>query len=202
MAMRKRLGEILVRYYRVPAESVDAAVAAQASGAGRLGETLLRVGAVTEHDLVRALAFQQGLPIALNLSTANIAREVLALVPAVIAAWDRVVPVAIAKTAAGERLLVLAMADPFDQKVLRELEEMTGCAIQPAITTHEEINRALRLFYGNAQVAEPSRPADSSAHVFGDEPRHPSQVDEKETRRDGRGARIPASPEFSSTTEH
>src|SRR4051794_27257764 len=112
MAMRKRLGEILVRYYRVSAEAVDAAVAAQASGAGRLAEGLLGVGAVGDHALARAFGFQQGLPIALNLSAANIPREALAHVPAVIAAGHRVVPVGMAKAWKGEPLLVLAMADP------------------------------------------------------------------------------------------
>src|SRR4051812_21351088 len=86
--MHTRLGDILMRYYRVREDQIDAALDA----GGFLGEALVRQQSLTEHDLARALAFQLGLPVAMEIAHARISEHVLAAIPRGIAAWEQIVP--------------------------------------------------------------------------------------------------------------
>ena len=56
-----RLGELLQRDFGLDAAAVQAALAVQAAKGGRLGEILLRQGAIKEETLITALAQQYGL---------------------------------------------------------------------------------------------------------------------------------------------
>lgn len=56
-----RLGELLHRDFDLDAAAVQAALAVQAAKGGRMGEILLRQGAIKEETLITALAQQYGL---------------------------------------------------------------------------------------------------------------------------------------------
>ena len=147
MSALPRLGEILVRYYRVPETTVEGAATALSAVPGRLGDVLLTIGAVTEDDLARAVAFQRRIPVALNLQNAIIDPAVLRLVPAVIAAWDRVLPISRTARAVGPDALLVAMSDPSDVELCRELEALTKCEVQPAVAVENDLRAAIRRFY-------------------------------------------------------
>jgi len=147
MSSLPRLGEILVRYYRVPETTVEGAATALSAVPGRLGDVLLTIGAVTEEDLARAVAFQRRIPVALNLQNAIIDPAVLRLVPAVIAAWERVLPISRTPRAGAPDDLLVAMADPSDVELCRELEQITKCTVQPAVAVEADLRAAIRRFY-------------------------------------------------------
>ena len=150
MSALPRLGEILVRYYRVPETTVEGAASALSAVPGRLGDVLLTLGAVTEDDLARAVAFQRRIPVALNLQNAIIDPAVLRLVPAVIAAWDRVLPISRTKREDGRNDLLVAMGDPGDVELCRELEQLTKCVVQPAVAVESDLRAAISRFYTGA----------------------------------------------------
>src|SRR5438105_2337706 len=108
--MAPRLGEILVEDYRLLPAEIDAALSAKRPGE-RLGEILVRMGMITERDLVTALGRQLGIPVLLGLARRSVPEEVLALVSLSVAERKLIVPVEIAPP----NLLVVAMADPTDR---------------------------------------------------------------------------------------
>ena len=142
----ERLGEILIRHHQVPTSTIEGAVRAQRAVGRKLGDVLLVIGAIREDELARALAYQSRLPVALNVARTEIDPEVLRLIPPVIAAWERVVPVS--RTPGDDRdLLLLAMEDPTDEALCLEIEALTGCEVQPAIASESDLDAAIAHHY-------------------------------------------------------
>ncbi len=67
MGSRRQLGQILVEDYRVLGEDVTKALGSQKYVPDRLGALLVRMGVLSERDLVTALAQQLGCPVVLEL---------------------------------------------------------------------------------------------------------------------------------------
>jgi type IV pilus assembly protein PilB len=143
--LEKRLiGEILVSRQMVTAAQLDEALRVQRTQRPGvfLGEVLIQLGYVSDIDIVTALVLQCNLPY-IAVSKHEIAREVLALVPAEVARREKVVPL--------DRIgsvLSLVMHNPIDAKLREDLERATGCQIAVFISTRGEIERALERFYG------------------------------------------------------
>ena len=155
MSSPGKLGEILVRYYRIPESTVEGAASAQGAVGVKLGDVLVEIGVLSENDLARALAFQHRVPVALNLARATIDPEILQLIPPVIAAWEKVVPI---KCIDGT--LLVAMEDPNDASLLAELEALTGFRVQPAIAAASDLREAVRRFYAGGEVSVPDEDDD------------------------------------------
>src|SRR5207247_7042364 len=141
---RRRLGGILGQDHRVRPEDVESALCAARPG-DRLGTMLLRMGAVSDRELAAALGHQLGTPVLIGLTRLEIPDAVLALVPHRYAEKKLVIPVEL--VAGTPARLLLAMADPTDREVVRSLAGIGGFAIMAAISTEEEIRRALKVFY-------------------------------------------------------
>lgn len=146
MPVRTLLGEILVTDYRVPVEHVEEAVRAGRGTGRRLGQVLVRMGVLSERDLVTALAQQLAVPVVLELPTLEIPETVLALVPIVMAERKLVIPVEVCGSRSNP-FLVLAMADPTDDACIRGMEGLVGFQVLPAIAPEEDVRRALKVFY-------------------------------------------------------
>lgn len=154
--VQEKLGEILMRYYRVSPASIDAALATQRYvGRGRLGDMLLRQRAVTEENLVRALAWQHKLPALIGIAGMEIPKEILELIPAGIAAWERLLPVARTTAPDGTRYLIVASTRPRDAALVEELETLVRCRVGIALTTEDDLAVALRRFYGSGATTRP-----------------------------------------------
>jgi len=175
VGLKKKLGEILVRYYRVPAAAVDAALASQHDYRARLGEALVRDGALGEDDLVRALAYQHGLPAVFQISTALIDGATLASLPSWLVAWEQIVPVARTQGRDDRPQLVVATAEPRSRELVAELEKHAHCSVQLVLTRPDEILSALKRFYtgpaalhgGRAVAGEEHEPTALSKTVPG-----------------------------------
>jgi type IV pilus assembly protein PilB len=140
--MAPRLGEILVEDYRLLPADIDAALRAKRPGE-RIGEILVRMGLLSERDLVTALGQQLRIPVLVGLPRREVPEEILALVPLRTAERKLILPVAIEPP----KTLVVAMADPTDAKTIAMLQGLCGFTVQPAIAPEEEIRRALKVFY-------------------------------------------------------
>ena len=143
---RPKLGEILVEDYRVAPEDVESALRAQRFSTERIGRLLVRMGVLSERDLVTALGQQLRVPVVIGLPRLTIREDVLMLVPMRIAERKLVIPVDILEAGA-ERFLVLAMADPTDESVVESLQGLVGLSVQRAIVPEEDVRRALKVFY-------------------------------------------------------
>ena len=77
----RRLGDILVEEFALPAERLDAALAVQAVKGLRLGATLVEMKALGAENLARALARQFDLPYLATLADDQADTELLAELP-------------------------------------------------------------------------------------------------------------------------
>ena len=189
--MGRKLGEILVEDYRVLAEDIEQALAAQRYVPDRLGALMVRMGVLSERDLVTALGQQLGCPVVLELPRLLIPDELLQMVPIRTAERKLVIPVAISGKSTA-RCLILAMADPTDRATVDAIERMTGFDVLRAIAPEEEVRRALKVFYFSAPQRDMNEVSESFELIR-------AQMHERTgpgsaaSGRPGRGA-IPTSP--------
>jgi hypothetical protein len=107
---------------------------------------MVRMGVVSDRELVTALAQQLECPVVLGLPRLQIEADILALAPVGIAEKKLVIPIAVNGRSTA-RCLILAMADPTDQAVIAAVEQFSGMDVLPAIAPEEDLRRAFKVFY-------------------------------------------------------
>jgi hypothetical protein len=140
--MAIKLGELLLNEKLISPEQLDEALKSQTIFGIKLGSSLIELGFITDEQLCRFLSRKLGVPAVSPRAMSSISPEVLALVPAELAAKYRVVPIR-----ADGKKLALAMADPTDFKAIDEVAFVTGCVILPHIVPDVRITSALSKFY-------------------------------------------------------
>lgn len=141
---RKRLGEILVEEGILSEFQVNTALTDQKKWGGKLGEHLIRLGYLTEEDMVNALRNQLKIP-SVNLRKVKIPTEVLTAIPEDILKKHGVLPVGI-KDINGKEFLVIAMSDPSNLNSVDELQFATKYKIMPALAGPVTLERAIRYY--------------------------------------------------------
>jgi MshEN domain len=154
-----KVGELLMHAGVIDQAQLTAALAEQQRWGRRIGVTLIKMGLVEENHLIRALAQQLGLP-ATSLIGRRIAWEVIALVPARIAAEHSVIPLFVKRNGGGGKLF-LGMEDPSKIEVLDDLCFRTGLEIQPVMMGPTELAQAIDRYYGNRKGARSPGARDS-----------------------------------------
>jgi type IV pilus assembly protein PilB len=145
---KKRLGDLLVENGIITEEQLRIVLEEQKkNNKMKLGDILIQLGYLTEQKLIEVLEYQLGIP-QVNLFKYHIDPAVLQIIPENLAKRYQVIPI----RKEGNRLLV-AMADPLDYFAIEDLRMSTGFQIDPAISTRNEIQRAIAKYYG-LQVSE------------------------------------------------
>ena len=132
--IEKRIGELLVARGLVTAGDVDQAVSAQSEIGGYIGETLIKIGAVSEDDLVLVLAEQMGVSLLSQEEVPDATHQItdaakmLALTPRWLNAQNSVLWTA----TEDDRTLVVASLHPLRPE-LRETLESAMAAASPDI---------------------------------------------------------------------
>ena len=161
--MTQKLGDWLRSKGKVTEEQLQRALHDKAFFGERLGNSLIKLGLIDEDTLGAYLAEQARTRYAPALRLENVPPEVLAAVPARLAAKYCIVPIAIEG-----RRLHLAMRDPKDLIALDEIAFLTGLPIEPYVATEFRLIRAIDRHYhislGTKTIPvapgppEPSRP--------------------------------------------
>ena len=146
MTKNLKLGEILKQAGVIDDFQLNSALSYQRHWGGRFGESLIKLGYLTEDKLQDFLARQFDLP-QIELFGRKIPKDVLAYIPPEKAREFRVLPVE-QKETNGTIHLVVAMTDPTNLMVTDSLQFMTGCRIKPALATDEAITSAIEKYYG------------------------------------------------------
>lgn len=145
---KKRLGEALVSAGLITPEQLEKAIELQRSSGKRIGEVIVSMGLVDEEKLHRVLAQELGLPF-LAEREIEIRPEAAALINEQAARRYRAVPI--------ERrgqTIILAMADPQNVFALDDVAFITGCEVQPVVTTERGVDRAIYLAYRRTDPAD------------------------------------------------
>ena len=141
ISKKQLLGQILIKRNLISADQLKEALELQKKEGSVLGEILVRLGYVTERDIVVALIVQCGFPyIAVN--KYEIDSKVIQLISQETARKYHVMPL----DRVGDVLSVV-MANPLDLSMIEELENMTGCRIATFIATKAEIDEAISKWY-------------------------------------------------------
>lgn len=146
-----KLGEMLTKAGRISASQLDAALAHQKTVGGRLGAALIKLGYVTERELLGFLAEQLGMPL-VDLATASADPASLALIPRQRALELNVVPLR-QQIVHGSNGLLVALSDPTNYQLIDSLRFMVGQRILPALALEAEIRTAIDRLYGTPQEA-------------------------------------------------
>jgi type IV pilus assembly protein PilB len=133
----RALPDVLLQDGLVTSAQLDEAWAEHERSGAPLGHALVRLGHLTESELVRALASQIGLDF-VDLSEHQVDAAAVTLLDPAVCRRHCVLPVAVA-----DRRLVLAMADPGNVFALDDVRHATGREVQPVVATRDDLLSAI-----------------------------------------------------------
>jgi type IV pilus assembly protein PilB len=136
-----KLGDILLKTGDLSAADLETALAEQRRSGQALGEVLIRLGSVSEERLRMALCRQLHIRF-FSLDTIIIDPTLRNLVNEKFAMKHRTVPLARVGN-----LLVVAMDDPTQTRVIDDLQRSTGLKVEIITSTSAHITRALERLY-------------------------------------------------------
>ncbi|NOZ94599.1 MAG: type IV-A pilus assembly ATPase PilB [Acidobacteria bacterium] len=157
--MALKIGELLLRAKLIDEEKLQSALDEQAQLGGRLGEHLIRLGYVTEEDILDCLSQQYGVP-SINLRHFDIDESIVRLIPADVARKYQFVPVS--KTGA---TLTVAMSDPTNVFAMDDITFITGYRVEPVVASEEALREALDKYYGTTHAIELKKVMDDLSTV-------------------------------------
>jgi type IV pilus assembly protein PilB len=137
-----KLGDLLLKAKLITQDQLDAALKSQREEGGKMGEALVRVGAVSENDITETLSQQFGVP-SIDLASFEIDPSVIKIVPGDVARKYGVLPVN--KTGA---TLTIAMGDPTNVFAMDDIKFMTGYNVEPVVTSAVALRKAIDRHYG------------------------------------------------------
>jgi type II secretion system protein E len=138
----KQLGQILVIQGKLDADDLELALREHHKTGERLGTILVKMGLVSEEDVLRALAEQLQLPF-VRLSEVQIPKEVIEKIPAKIVSHYNLVPLE-----QSNGTLRVAVSDPLDVHTLDDLRLILKTEVEPVVALPKDINEAIKRYYG------------------------------------------------------
>ncbi len=144
---RLRLGEILVSENVISEAKLEEALSKK--GSMKIGEYLVENSIVTEEQIAAALASKLGY-LQAELSAIEIPDEINSLVDIKNLKKNRVIPIGYKD--GNMNILQLAMADPTDINAIDDISIITGCQVEPLVSTPRAVMLALDRFYGSDEM--------------------------------------------------
>ncbi|HNR29258.1 MAG TPA: ATPase, T2SS/T4P/T4SS family [Candidatus Hydrogenedentes bacterium] len=141
VATDRQLGDILVEQGVISPLQLDEALQRQRLTGDMLGRLLVRMGYCEEQDVVEALAVQNGME-RVDISKLKINQDVIRKVPADVAKFYNIIPV---RETNG--VLVVAMADPLNLRILDDLRQILGCEVRGAVSNQADVANAWKNNY-------------------------------------------------------
>jgi len=141
------IGEILRETAKLPPEKVEEALALQrGEQAGtRIGEILVRLKAVSEEDVLRALAIQLDLPFLARIEPETVPGDLAAKIPIHFAKQARVLPLGTSADA-----VRIAVGDPLDTASQDSVAMLLGAPIAPEVALPSVVLDAINAVYDRA----------------------------------------------------
>jgi len=144
MAVRKRLGEMLLEAGVIDQNQLDAALGHQRKWGGRLGQALVDLNLTSEARIVEALSHKFGYEVVqiAGLQGGPVLEGALRLLPREVASRHNVLPYA-----ADTSTVSVAMSDPGNIAVVDEIRFRAGRRVKVALAGDREIASAVRRLY-------------------------------------------------------
>jgi type IV pilus assembly protein PilB len=145
---RKMLGEMLISGGMIKEEQLTRALDEQKKRGGKLGEVLVDLGFISEHNIATFLGRQLHIPF-IEIEKQLVDVESVRLIPADMARRLMAIPIYRDKEA-----LVVAMADPLNIFGLDDIRKAAGREIQQVVATRNDIQKAIDRYSGMSQTIE------------------------------------------------
>lgn len=145
-------GQFLVNAGRIDAAQLESALALQRELGGRVGESLVSLGHISESLLFRELARKHGVRYVL-LGNFRVDPGVLRLVPERLIRSRRVLPIALVQEQ-GRTTLLVATSAPQDLALLDEVAFAAGMRVKGALASDRDLDLAIERHVG-LDVAAP-----------------------------------------------
>ena len=139
--MNSELGPKLIEAGLIDSGALKKAQEIEHAQGGDLLGHLLKLGAVSEEDLLRFLSNHYGAP-SVNLDQIEIDPDVVRLIPAEVATKFSVIPI----SRIGRQLMV-AIANPGNFFAIDDIKFITNLEVEPFVTTEDQIRRAIDKYY-------------------------------------------------------
>ncbi len=146
--VKKRIGEMLVAGGLIKEEQLMRALEEQKKRGGKIGEILVDLGFINEHNLATFLARQLHLP-HIEIEKQLVDPDSVRMIPADMARRITAIPLYMDKEA-----LVVAMADPLNIFGLDDMQKAAGKEIRQVVATRSDIQKAISSFYGMGHTIE------------------------------------------------
>jgi type IV pilus assembly protein PilB len=158
---RARLGEILLKSKVITGEQLEIALSYQKTAGLPLGEMLIKLNYVNEETMRQALCKHLNIPF-IDLDKFAIEPSLRKLINKSYAKNNRVLPIAnLGNT------ITLAMEDPTNTEVVKELRSSTGMSINIVTSTSSKIRHAFAKLYGEELNGE--QETDNGHELISDE---------------------------------
>ncbi|MFY9823031.1 MAG: type IV-A pilus assembly ATPase PilB [Thermoanaerobaculia bacterium] len=148
MQVPDKLGELLMRTGKINQTQLNEALGLQKEQGGRLGTNLVKLGYLTEKELVDSLAQHFRVP-AVDLSGMEVDEAVIKIIPADIARKYTILPVS--KSGA---TVTVAMIDPTNVFAMDDVKFMTGYKVEPVVASETAIRVSIDRYYGSTHAIE------------------------------------------------
>ncbi|MEJ2724480.1 MAG: ATPase, T2SS/T4P/T4SS family, partial [Deltaproteobacteria bacterium] len=139
--LRRKLGELLVETGLLEGDKLTEALDVQKNSGKRLGQILIEMNLVSEEEMAFALAMQLKIPY-VDLTNYEIPANVIETIPEEVSRKFFCIPISLKNS-----ILDVAMADPLDLNMMKDLQFVTGYSIQPAISTSSQIAEVIQKHY-------------------------------------------------------
>lgn len=138
---RKLIGEILIEEGLLDPPSLEKALKTQKKEGGLLGEILVRMGIVSEEQVIAGLSKQLSLPF-IRLAHYKVNRNAIRLVPKEVAERYLFFPFE-----EDEKEVSIAVVDPVDPETIEEIGRRISVPFQVFLAELSEIKRAIGTHY-------------------------------------------------------
>lgn len=139
--MPVRIGELLLKEKRITPEQLQEALNYQKANGGKLGVNLVKLGYVTDDEIIALLSRQYNVP-SIDLSAFEVDSSVIKLVPAETAQKYQILPLSRAGAT-----LTIAMTDPTNVFAMDDIKFMTGYNVEPVVASETAVVDAIARYY-------------------------------------------------------
>ena len=142
--MSLRLGDLLVSKGLLTPKQLESALQEQKISGQKLGTSLVKLGYITEKNLVSFLSRHYGVP-AIDLSEVQIDSEAIKMIPPDVVFKYQVIPI----KRVGSTLRV-AMSDPSNILAIDDIKFLTSCHVEVFVSTESTIKSSIDKFYDSS----------------------------------------------------
>jgi type IV pilus assembly protein PilB len=139
--MSGRLGELLVGNGLITPKQLEEALQEHKISGSKLGSSLVKLGFISEKNLVSFLSRHYGVP-AIDLNEVQIDPEAMKMIPADVIFKYQAIPI----KRIGSTLRV-AMCDPSNILAVDDIKFLAGCHVEVFVSTESAIKSAIERFY-------------------------------------------------------